>query len=191
MDEIKNGVVVESKRRQIKDIPDSFFFHLRNPVRFSHGGSGVEIDKIEICAPSVGMLIKKFKIEQMVSQAILRASGLLHRPDDLSEQALLEEKRKKEVEEDEYSPIKAGETARYLILLSELSLEAAISLFGELAIANPESKQNGCVQINGQNLNFIQWHDIREDDKMDIFFQFVGVFILPSVFSPREKDLGA
>ncbi|MGD8499272.1 MAG: hypothetical protein PVJ86_01415 [Phycisphaerales bacterium] len=186
MDEIKQGVV-ESATTSKPDVPDFFPFHLRKPVRFNHGGAGVEVDKIEIHAPSVGMLIKYFGLKQMVSSAIVKALRIQQAAADLSfsEQALLEEK-KIEQEKKEFSPIDAARDARYVIMLSELNLELAIERFGSLAIGDPESRRDGCIQINGQNLNFLQWNDIREDDKMDIFFQFVGVFMLPSAFSPDE-----
>ncbi len=167
---------------KVSEIIDSFEFYLREPVKYSYAGEFVRTDKVEICAPSVGMLIKKVKLDQMVTQAVVRASTFFAALGNANPTGTLplEEESSGEGEKDEGSPRTAGETAKGLIVMSDLDVESAIEYFGVLAM-------KGCVKVEKMELNALQWRDIREDDKLDMFYQFVGVFMLPSTLQAESK----
>jgi hypothetical protein len=171
------------KAAVISEMIDSFEFYLREPIRYSFAGEFPSTNRIEIHAPSVGVLIKKVKLDQMVTQAVVRASTLFTalRQADSQDTILLEDKKPEE--EEDNSPRAAGETARSLIVMSDLDVEVAINHFGVMAM-------EGCVRVERMNLNLLQWRDIREDDKLDMFYQFVGVFMLPSTLQ-AEKEVAA
>jgi hypothetical protein len=160
---------------------DMFEYVLSSPIQFAMQGQMQDTNILTIVSPPVvNMRIKSFELSQMIHLATMQSAtvtktmqkhGVFDTDDDTK---LLEEKKKEEKKKEE-TPEELSQGIRFTLLNSELNLEKAIDKFKELALA-------GCVLINNDKINFLQWDSIPESDKMEIFFQFIGVFIMPSLY---------
>jgi len=162
MDEIKDPTKI-----------DWFGYELTTPVHYSDGGSRVPATSITICAPPESALIRAFKVEQMISGALLRASTLFSAMQKAEPDQKMLEGGEDGISAKAKTPKDEGETIRFILKASDLDLEMAIKAFARIAM-------EGCVKVNGKNINFMQWSEISQSDQMEIFFQFAGVFVMSS-----------
>jgi hypothetical protein len=174
---------MEDKQKKIEtsDIPDSFEFRLQMPVHYAFGGNLAPCHSVKIQAPGVDLVIEAFALKRMVAKATIKSTAMFNFIEKISRDTdavkLLPDKGKKE-KENEVSPSELARTVEYIALMSEMDLKDAIEEFRNLAFS-------GCVMVNDHAINSIEWDEMRADDKLEIFWQFVGVFIMPSAF-PSE-----
>jgi len=159
---------------------DSFDYHLSTPIKYSDGGQSIPTDVVTIVAPGEKLCIKAFKLCQMMTSANIKAGAtvaVLNKIMDAPEtQKLIEEKKAKEAKSfDVKTIIKEGsETCKTVMIASDVDLEKGIAEFKKLA-------KEGCVMVAEKPLNYIQWKALSNLDIMEMFFQFCGVFISPSL----------
>lgn len=174
---------------EISDIPDSFEYGLKEPIEYHFGGQVVPCGSVTIRGPGLDLLFESYVIKQMLAQSIIRTTAISEiiqraQPDQSQPDQLLlpeEEDKGKDKGKEKFSPSKAARSVDYTALISDLHMPTAIKEFSKLAMA-------GCVKVKDNNVNFLQWEKIRNDDKLEIFLQFAGVFIMPSVFPETETE---
>lgn len=172
---------------------DSFEYNLSSQIGYAESGKGsagqkLYVDKVTLVSPLVKLLIKSRKLAQMIGAISIKTApvfGALRKHFESQEPKLLEMEKKKEVkeekEEDSQTPVELGDALKMTVMISDLDFEAAIFEFQQLALL-------GSVLVEGKNINFIQWDEISQPDQVEMFFQFIGVFIMPSLFPvPKEE----
>ena len=174
---------------------DSFEYNLSSPVGYAETGKGqsghkLYTDKVTLVSPLVKFLIKSMRLSQFVNLAIMKAIPIfktIRKYSDPEEIKLLEEGIKKEEEERKkegkpQTPAEMGDGIRQQILTSDINFEKVIEVFQDLA-------QAGCVLVEKKSINFMQWDEISQPDQVEMFYQFAGVFIMPSLFpAPKEEQ---
>jgi len=172
---------------------DSFEYNLSSPVGYAETGKGTAgqklyVDKITLVSPLVKFLIKSMKLAQMLNLASLKVIPVLQvitKYSDAQELKLLGEKKaeKEKSKEDEkpQTPAEMAEQVRFTILASDMNFEKAIEVFKDLA-------GMGCVLVEGKKINHMQWDEISQPDQVEMFYQFTGVFIMPSLFPAPKED---
>ena len=183
------------EKNAITRIPDSFSFALREPISRAsepgEGGGTVRVDSVTLVAPGAMLIIESYKMRMDLKKAFYNAAPYLNKMRDfIEEPKLLPADGKKEEDEFDFfdqSPVESGEHAQIYIDLSELNIFDLVDQFRVLAL-------KGCVRIDGKKISPFQWKDLRQDDVLDMLFQFLGVFILPLVFpasaEKRKKTIG-
>jgi len=163
---------------------DSFDFHLRKPVGYNVGGQSVRVDKLKVKAPGMGLLFEAYPLRQMVGKALMESAAI----SSMIAQYAIETPKLLTMDEEEkpdllaeQTPAKAGESFQYLADFSRFPVKDAIDMFFELATA-------GCVLVKDMKINILQWNELRNDDKLDMLFQFIGVFIQPSIFKASMTE---
>lgn len=188
MPEIKEGA---GESRALKVI-DSFRFYLREPVSYADSGrkgSGrmEKIDMVTIHGPGLELLFESYTLIQMIGRAMMSSVDAIRNlasyiDENQGDYALLTDGREDEKADLlDQSPAQAGDQAKLYINFSDMSVVEAINEFRRIAMM-------GCVRVNGKNVTAFQWKELRNDDILDMFKQFIGVFILPSVFSDSAES---
>lgn len=169
---------------------DSFEYNLSSQIGYAHDGQKLYVNKVTLVSPLVKFLVKSMKLSQLINLATMKALPIFNAirkhsdPEDIilleEENKGEEEKRKKEGEIE--SPKEMGDRVRLPIMTSDIDFEKVIEAFKELA-------QAGCVLVEGKKINFLQWDEVSQPDQVEMFFQFAGVFIMPSLFpAPKEGE---
>lgn len=172
---------------------DSFEYNLASPIGYAQAGVGqagtkLQTDKIKIVSPLVKNYIESLCLSQLMRQASLKAVSIfqiLKNTSSAEDIKLLEEKHKQEEEEEENladkTPAKMSEEVRDTIMTSDMDIHRALEIFKTLCLS-------GTVQVEETAINFIQWKEISPVDHLEMFFQFIAVFIQPSLFSPLKEE---
>jgi hypothetical protein len=164
---------------------DFFEYVLASPVGYASAGSLLKTDRVTLNSPLVKHLIKSMALSQLVNIATMKASSIFQAMKKYASDEdikLLEDQKKEEQQEETAQSL--GEQARTIILGSDINFEKAVDKFKDLAFA-------GCLRVEKNTINVIQWDEISEPDKVEMFFQFVGVFILPSLFAAPKEEKGS
>ena len=158
-----------------------FEIALSTPVGYVVEGHGEKLysDKVTLVAPSAKQAIKAVRLQQFMQTAAIKCSALF----SMFKKQDIEEEPKQitlDVEDEQTARDKAitdgSDTARTTILSSDIDIESGLSAFEDLA-------KTGCLMVNGKEIDPFQWINISELDKLNIFYHFVGVFIMPSLLS--------
>ncbi len=159
--------LTQNKEKTELSVIDSFEFKLSKPIGYGVGGKHVYTDKVKVVAPGEKLCIEAIKLEQMTLAAAIKSSALAAK--------FKKTKDSPEPDEEDEDKVKsAGKTGKMLMTASDINVSLGIEIFGDLAMA-------GCLIIQGNPVNPVQWNELSNYDKRDIFYQFIGVFILPSI----------
>lgn len=175
---------------------DWFEYELDSPIHYSDGGKRIPTTTVYIYAPHSKIAIQTFELEQMISLALTKFAVLFKRmsfdgSDNSVGNSLLSDQnsqnkegeieinkegevKEKNTEKESINFLEASEEARVVARNSDLNMEKAVNVFGKLA-------QLGCVKVGEKDINYMQWANISPPDKMEIFFRFVGIFVIPSL----------
>lgn len=177
---------VASSSAIVEKTIDSFEFCLQEPITYAFGGERVPANSVTIHAPGLELLFDSYDLIQMVSKAAFATMGFMRNITSHAEERQILE----EVEEEEdsksvlaQSPSEAADQAKLYVQFSDIRLKEAIEEFRKLAIG-------GCVRVNKKPITHFQWKEFRNDDLLSMFLQFLGVFILPSIFPESQVKTG-
>ena len=166
-------------------IEDSFEFNLGSPVKYKPDGVGQLVDTrtLRIVSPNLDHYIVSRPLAQMVKRAMLQIMPIFAGLDKFrspEERKLIKAAAEEEDKKDK-TPIELGRQMEEMLMTSEIDIPEAHSRFQELALA-------GCVTVEGKPINIVQWDEIPEREQLEMFFQFVGVFIASSLFAPPSEE---
>lgn len=168
---------------------DSFDFKLSRPISYAESGRQMHTDSVTVYAPGEELLLQSLGLSQLVHRAALDAAKSAAEMGNVKKAKqlfgmVLDDEDVEEIEKQE-TPEEAGASARMILMTSQISLPDATDEFASLACS-------GCLRINGNvKLNSFQWKEIAAADKLEIFFQFIGVFMVPSLFSAPKAERGS
>lgn len=170
----------------VGSVIDSFEFTLRNPVSYAFDGQRVPSQSVQIHAPGVDLIFESYALTQMVTKAAFSSVEFLQTLSvtigDQEKFVDVEDNEKMQKQKSFHqSPIEASEQVDLYLKFSDIKIKDAISEFRNLAL-------EGCVRVNNKKLTQYQWKELRNDDVLDMFMQFLGVFILPSIFSESPEN---
>lgn len=183
-----------NERKILESMPDSFKFHLRDPVAVRFNDESILHDFVEVCAPTLEMYWNIYELKQLIAQAVISSTELMSRiaafSDDLRSSGTLSRDISKEVEDEKggdepESPAQQGEMVKSAILFAAGSQRVKVPYI--IALFRDAAALAGCVRVNGVPLNPFQWEQLRPDDQMDMLIQFAGVFMLPWIFSETDE----
>jgi hypothetical protein len=170
----------KNKNKKIFEV-DDFNYELYSPIGYKAQNVGqlVDIQTVKLVSPLVKLCIMNKGLSQMVMRAYLETIPLFQQ---MKRDSDVEEKKSEDdvAEQRAFNPEALAREVEVPIMASKMNFSLAMEKFKELAMA-------GCVLVEETKINFIQWGQISEPDLVEMFYQFVGVFIMPSLFPPQEE----
>lgn len=173
---------------------DEFNYILSSPIGYKAPNVGqlMNTQTVTLVSPLVKFCIMSKGLCQMIMRATIQTMPIFQQLGQYSnaqEMVRIENQKAEEAEKAEeagedkksQTPDELAREVEIPIMASEMNFELAMEKFKELAFS-------GCVLVEGTKINFIQWGQISEPDLVEMFYQFVGVFIMPSLFYSLKEE---
>lgn len=139
----------------------SFMFELSEIITYTEDGAQREALEVEVFAPSKKLYKKTYLLQQIVTQALLKAQEIM--PSGSGEGP-----------EEEHDI--SGKDMKMILLAGGGDVEACISQVQKLG-------KEGCIKVGGNPINFIQWDKIEPMDQEKIVCEFLANFTFPLVMT--------
>lgn len=156
--------------------PDYQEFELSSPIKYA-GAQGIQeqTTSVILYAPTgLQMKLKAHKLSQLLHKAFQTSIKAFQKEIKISEKNLVNN----ELEKDKKESI-TSEMVRIMVLADiDSDLNSIFEAFESVV-------HMGIIKIaqNSKILNAIQWREVSDDDKLNMMYEYLAVFIFPSLVS--------